>query len=153
MSALRTVLAAPVSIKTSGTVTVVPRWVSTAVTNASSPRSINGTDSTDPHPVSLFDIELEVRGVDEAELSVGVLAMKLTAALHGRPAVGAHVENGDPVEDPSAADGTGLECFDHEPLFGIRSAHFWPAHATTLPARLAPGQLFDASGASTRLGY
>jgi hypothetical protein len=130
MSALNTELAAPVSIKVSGTVMVVPLCVSVAVMNASSPRKCSCMDAPNSEPAALLDIELDVGCMDEAELALGVLPMQLAVALHCGASVDARrIDDGDPVEDPSVTNGARLERFDHEPLVRIYRAYLGPTHA------------------------
>ena len=73
--------------------------------------------------LAFFDVQVDVGGMDEAELPLGLLPVKLAVTLHRRPAVWARVDDGDPIEDPSVADGVGLENLDREPLIGVSSAH------------------------------
>jgi hypothetical protein len=86
-------------------------------------------DASDSEPATLLDIELRVGRVDEAELPFGVLAMELSVALHRGASVEASIDDGDPIEDPSVANGARLERFDHEPLVRIDRAYLGPMHA------------------------
>lgn len=87
---MSTVLAAPVS---------TTRYVSVAVTNASSCREVSCTQSSDAEPKPLLDLQLDHARVHEAELAMWMLAPELAVALHCCPAIRADVDHRDAIKN------------------------------------------------------
>jgi hypothetical protein len=136
-AATSAVLAAPVSTSRSGTLTVAPRYVRVAVTNARSCRRVSCTDSPDPAPVMLFDLELCSTRVDEAELSARMFAPEPGVAFHRGRAIGAALDDRNLVPQTPARFGARVEGLDHQPSIWVRGTHFDPAHARPWRHRVA----------------
>jgi hypothetical protein len=96
-------------------------------------------------PATLFDVELHVGRMNEAELSLGVQAMELAIALHRGASIGARIDDGNAVEDSSVANRTCLERLDHEPLVRLYLAYLFPTHVATV-ATMGPTDKFRAEG-------
>jgi hypothetical protein len=138
-----TVLAAPVSTKTSAISTVVPRYVNVAVTYTSSWREISCTKPSNPEPETFFDLQLDEARMHETELSMRMLTTELGVTLHRRSPVGTDVDHRNPIEDALIVLGVCVESLDHEPLIGMCSTHVFPAHTSRVATASDCEQLLD----------
>jgi hypothetical protein len=127
---LTIVLAAPVSTRTYGISIETPEWVSVAVTKARSCRKVSCTDASDAQPESLFEFELGLARVDEAELAMRILAMQLGVSHHCRSTVCAKLDDYRPIENAMAVRAMRGECLDHQPAIWMRLSDVSPLHAS-----------------------
>jgi hypothetical protein len=97
-------------------------------------------------PDALFDVQLLHARVHEAELALRVFSSKLPVPLHHGPAIRAPVDHGDPIEDAMSVLAVRLERLDHEPLIGVCSTHFLPAHVSSRPPELMAGNFSKKVG-------
>ena len=77
-------------------------------------------------PQALFEFELHLAGVHEAELTIGVRAAKLTVSLHRRTTIPERLDDTDAIEDPLVVRAVRFERFHDEPLIGMRRADLAP---------------------------
>jgi hypothetical protein len=81
--------------------------------------------------------------VNETELAVRMLTPQLGVALHRGPTIYTLVDHGDPIVDALIVFRMRVQRLDHEPLLGVCSTHFRPAHGFTVAAESDIEQLLD----------
>src|SRR5260370_41045738 len=108
-SAENTVLAEPVSTRTSATSIESPLWLTVTVRNGRLSRRVSFMTPTEAHPWALFNLQDGIHGMNEVELSCGVSGVQLSVAAKGRRSVGASLYHGDSVQQPAMPLGVGLE--------------------------------------------
>src|SRR5260370_32691195 len=99
-SAENTVLAEPVSTRTSATSIESPLWLTVTVRNGRLSRRVSFMTPTEAHPWALFNLQDWVHGMNEVELACGMIALQLPVAAGSRRSVRASLDHADPVQHP-----------------------------------------------------
>src|SRR5262245_20755430 len=117
-SAENTVLAEPVSTRTSATSMESPLWLTVTVRNGRLSRRVSFMTPTEAHPWALFTFQYGIHGMNEVELSRGMSGVHFPVAAKVRRSVRASLDHGDSVQYPAMLLGVGLERLDDAPLIG-----------------------------------
>src|SRR5262249_37325388 len=126
ISALKIVLAEPLSTSMLTPPSEAPRWTIVTATKGSS-SSMSCIASSDPRPSPLPDVEHAVGRVHEVERPFPMLALQLTITTMRSRAVGTALDHCDAIEHAAPIIGVRLERLDDEPLVRMSGAHAGPA--------------------------
>jgi hypothetical protein len=92
---------------------------------------------TEAYPRAFFNFQNGIYGMDEIEFTGGVSRVQFPIAAERSGAIGAGLDHGHSIHQPAVALGVSLKRLDDEPLIGVASPDFFPAHTGS---KLPPGQ-------------
>ena len=99
-----------------------------------------------PNQRTLLELERRLARVNETELAMWMFASELAVSLHRGATIGADIGHRDAIEEATIVRATRFECFDDEPLIGMRLADVAPLHRPTLTRSCDSDQLLGGGG-------